>query len=151
MSIGLMLIGMFVLVLINVPVAVSLAVVAVAAIWIAQGPNMLPNVALVMFEGATNFPLLAVPLFIFAGGIMNASTISRRLINLASVEQIKVCSHIGRTLRILRVRSIFLNAHERLIQCILQKLNTSFTKNSRAVTKQREQAEILKEGTTPAF
>ena len=84
MSIGLMLIGMFVLVLINVPVAVSLAVVAVAAIWIAQGPNMLPNVALVMFEGATNFPLLAVPLFIFAGGIMNASTISRRLINLAT-------------------------------------------------------------------
>ena len=45
---------------------------------------MLPNVALVMFEGATNFPLLAVPLFIFAGGIMNASTISRRLINLAT-------------------------------------------------------------------
>ena len=75
---------MFALVLINVPVAVALGVVAVAAIWIAQGPTMLPNVALVMFEGATNFPLLAVPLFIFAGGIMNASTISRRLINLAT-------------------------------------------------------------------
>ena len=58
MTIGLMLLGMFALVLINVPVAVSLAVVAVAAIWIAQGPTMLPNVALVMFEGATNFPLL---------------------------------------------------------------------------------------------
>ncbi len=84
MTIGLMLLGMFALVLINVPVAVALAVVAVAAIWIAQGPHMLPNVALVMFEGATNFPLLAVPLFIFAGGIMNASTISRRLINLAT-------------------------------------------------------------------
>jgi C4-dicarboxylate transporter DctM subunit len=84
MTIGLMLIGMFALVLINVPVAVALAVVAVAAIWIAQGPTMLPNVALVMFQGATDFPLLAVPLFIFAGGIMNASTISRRLINLAS-------------------------------------------------------------------
>jgi len=84
MTIGLMLLGMFVLVLINVPVAVALGVVAVAAIWIAQGSYMLPNVALVMFEGATNFPLLAVPLFIFAGGIMNASTISRRLINLAT-------------------------------------------------------------------
>ena len=45
---------------------------------------MLPNVALVMFEGATNFPLLAVPLFILAGGIMNASSIARRLINLAT-------------------------------------------------------------------
>jgi tripartite ATP-independent transporter DctM subunit len=84
MTIGLMLIGMFALVLINVPVAVALGVVAVAAIWIAQGAYMLPNTALVMFQGATDFPLLAVPLFIFAGGIMNASTISRRLINLAT-------------------------------------------------------------------
>jgi C4-dicarboxylate transporter DctM subunit len=84
MTIGLMLLGMFALVFINVPVAVALAVVAVASIWIAQGPTMLPNVALVMFQGATDFPLLAVPLFIFAGGIMNASTISRRLINLAT-------------------------------------------------------------------
>lgn len=84
MTIGLMLLGMFALVLVNVPIAVALSVVAVAAIWIIQGPHMLPNVALVMFEGATNFPLLAVPLFILAGGIMNASTISRRLINLAS-------------------------------------------------------------------
>jgi tripartite ATP-independent transporter DctM subunit len=79
-----MLIGMIALVMINVPIAVALAVVAVLAIWIAQGVHMLPNVALVMFEGATNFPLLAVPLFIFAGGIMNASSIARRLINLAS-------------------------------------------------------------------
>lgn len=84
MSIGFMLIGMFALVLINVPVAVELGVVAVATIWIAQGFYMLPNAALVMFQGATDFPLLAVPLFILAGGIMNASTISRRLINLAS-------------------------------------------------------------------
>ena len=84
MTIGLMLLGMFALVLINVPIAVALGVVAIAAIWIVQGTYMLPNVALVMFQGATDFPLLAVPLFIFAGGIMNASTISRRLINLAT-------------------------------------------------------------------
>lgn len=84
MSIGLMLIAMFALVLINVPVAVALGVVAVGAIWIVQGSHMLPNAALVMFDGATNFPLLAVPLFVLAGGIMNASTISKRLIALAS-------------------------------------------------------------------
>jgi hypothetical protein len=40
------------------------------------------DLALVMYEGATNFPLLAIPLFIFAGAIMNASSISRRLIAL---------------------------------------------------------------------
>ena len=83
-TISVMLFVMAALVMVNVPIAVALGVVAVGAIWITQGAYMLPNVALVMFEGATNFPLLAVPLFILAGGIMNASSISRRLINLAS-------------------------------------------------------------------
>ncbi len=81
---GYMLVGLFAMVLINVPIAVALAVVAVAAIWIVQGSGMLPNVALVMYDGATSFPLLAIPLFIFAGGIMNSSSISRRLVALAS-------------------------------------------------------------------
>ena len=70
-TISIMLLFMVTLVFLNVPIAISLAVVAVAAIWITQGAYMLPNVALVMFEGATNFPLLAIPLFILAGGIMN--------------------------------------------------------------------------------
>ena len=83
-TIGIMLLFMATLVFLNVPIAISLAVVAVAAIWITQGAYMLPNVALVMFEGATNFPLLAIPLFILAGGIMNFSSISRRLIDLAT-------------------------------------------------------------------
>jgi len=83
-AVGLMVIGMAGMVMLNVPIAVALGVVAVFAIWVTQGAYMLPNVALVMFEGATNFPLLAVPLFILAGGIMNASSIARRLINLAS-------------------------------------------------------------------
>jgi C4-dicarboxylate transporter, DctM subunit len=83
-TVGVMFLFMATLVFLNVPIAVSLAVVAVAAIWITQGAYMLPNVALVMFEGATNFPLLAIPLFILAGGIMNTSSISRRLIDLAT-------------------------------------------------------------------
>ena len=83
-TIGVMLLFMAALVFLNVPIAISLAVVAVAAIWITQGAYMLPNVALVMFEGATNFPLIAIPLFILAGGIMNFSSISRRLIDLAT-------------------------------------------------------------------
>jgi C4-dicarboxylate transporter, DctM subunit len=83
-TVGMMLLFMVVLVFLNVPIAISLAMVAVAAIWITQGAYMLPNVALVMFEGATNFPLLAIPLFILAGGIMNTSSISRRLIDLAN-------------------------------------------------------------------
>ncbi len=72
------------LTLINVPIAVALGVVAVAAMLASHGAESLPNLALVMYNGATNFPLLAIPLFILAGAIMNASGISRRLIALAS-------------------------------------------------------------------
>lgn len=72
------------LVLINVPIAVSLGIVAVVAMLSSQGLDSLPNMALVIYNGATNFPLLAIPLFILAGAIMNASGISQRLIAFAS-------------------------------------------------------------------
>ncbi|HSD97199.1 MAG TPA: TRAP transporter large permease [Sulfuricaulis sp.] len=72
------------LVIINVPIAVALGVVAVVAIVVSHGVDSLPNVALTMYNGATNFPLLAIPLFILAGAIMNACGISRRLIAFAS-------------------------------------------------------------------
>ena len=82
------LIGMFLalvaLVLINVPVAVALGVVAAVAIVWTDGVNALPNVALVLFDGARNFSLTAIPLFVLAGAVMNASGISRRLIAFAS-------------------------------------------------------------------
>src|ERR687889_2284382 len=84
MTIGFMLSGLFALVLLNVPIAVALGLVAMTAIVLMQGIDMLPNIALVMFDGATNFPLLAIPLFILAGAIMNASGISRRLIAFAT-------------------------------------------------------------------
>jgi tripartite ATP-independent transporter DctM subunit len=72
------------LVLINVPIAVSLGIVAVVAMLTSHGLDSLPNMALVIYNGATNFPLLAIPLFILAGAIMNASGISQRLIAFAS-------------------------------------------------------------------
>jgi len=79
-----MFLGLFALVFLNVPIAVALGVVSAVAMVSVQGPDMLPNVALVMFDGATKFPLIAIPLFIFAGAIMNAGGISRRLISFAS-------------------------------------------------------------------
>ncbi len=72
------------LVLINVPIAVSLGIVALVAMVVSHGVGSLPNLALVTYSGATNFPLLAIPLFILAGAIMNASGISHRLIAFAS-------------------------------------------------------------------
>ena len=84
MAIGLMLIGLLILIVLNVPIGIALGMIGAAALYLSYGSDALPNVALVMFEGATSFPLLAIPLFILAGAIMNASSISRRLINLAS-------------------------------------------------------------------
>ena len=80
----LMFLGLLVLVTINVPIAVALGIVAVVAMVATSGVAVLPNVGLVMFDGATSFPLIAIPLFILAGAIMNATGISRRLIAFAS-------------------------------------------------------------------
>jgi TRAP-type uncharacterized transport system fused permease subunit len=76
--------GLLVLTLINVPIAIGLGIVATFAIALTQGPDYLVNIAVAMYNGATNFPLLAIPLFILAGAIMNASGISQRLIAFAS-------------------------------------------------------------------
>ena len=72
------------LVALNVPIAVSLGIVAVIAMLASHGAAVLPNLPIVTYNGATSFPLLAIPLFILAGAIMNASGISRRLIAFAS-------------------------------------------------------------------
>ena len=84
MTLLLMLLGMMALVAINVPIAVALGVIAVVAMVATSGAAVLPNAGLVLFTGATSFPLIAIPLFILAGAIMNATGISRRLIAFAS-------------------------------------------------------------------
>jgi C4-dicarboxylate transporter DctM subunit len=72
------------LVLIDVPIAVALGIVAVVASLVSHGTESLPNLPISLYNGATNFPLIAIPLFILAGAIMNASGISQRLIAFAS-------------------------------------------------------------------
>jgi C4-dicarboxylate transporter, DctM subunit len=71
------------LVLINVPIAVALGIAAVAAMLVTQGTGSLPNIPITLYQGATSFPLIAIPLFILAGAIMNSSGISKRLIDFA--------------------------------------------------------------------
>lgn len=84
MAITLMLLGLLVLIVINIPVAVALAIVGAAGTYLSYGANALPEVPLVLFDGSTNFSLLAIPLFIFAGAIMNSSSLARRLIDLTT-------------------------------------------------------------------
>ena len=84
MTVALMFLGLVGLILLNVPIAVSLGVVAMSAMVYSGGMDALLNAAIVMYTGATSFPLLAIPLFILAGAIMNSSSLSRRLIAFAS-------------------------------------------------------------------
>jgi len=84
MAIVLLFVGVLALVLLNVPIAVAIGIAAVCAMLATQGADVLPNLAIVIYNGATNFPLIAIPLFILAGAIMNTSGISRRLIAFAS-------------------------------------------------------------------
>ncbi|MDH4059264.1 MAG: TRAP transporter large permease [Aquincola sp.] len=84
MIVALMFVAMVGLILLNVPIAIALGLVAMGAMVASGGVDALLNAAIVMFNGATSFPLLAIPLFILAGAIMNSSSLSRRLIALAS-------------------------------------------------------------------
>lgn len=76
--------GLIALVMINVPIAVSIGVVAISGMLLTSGSDAMLNVPLTLYEGATKFPLLAIPLFVLAGELMNTSSISRRLIDLVS-------------------------------------------------------------------
>ncbi len=84
MIVLIMFIVLLLLLAVNVPIAIALAVTTIIAMVSGNGTNFLIDTAIVMFDGSMNFPLIAIPLFILAGAIMNSSGISRRLIAFAS-------------------------------------------------------------------
>jgi C4-dicarboxylate transporter, DctM subunit len=72
-----------VLTVISVPIAFALSITTILfLLW--KGTASLSVVPLNLFSGASSFPLLAIPLFILAGGLMETSGISLRLVNLAN-------------------------------------------------------------------
>ncbi|MFK8084238.1 MAG: TRAP transporter large permease [Granulosicoccus sp.] len=72
------------LICINVPIAVALAVAAVVGLLATEGAGSLVTVALDMYDGSTKFSLIAIPMFVLAGAVMNAGGITDRLINFVS-------------------------------------------------------------------
>jgi tripartite ATP-independent transporter DctM subunit len=70
------------LVLISVPIAWALCLTTMAFV-LANGVAPLSTIPLTLFGGSSSFPLLAIPLFILAGGLMETGGISLRLVNLA--------------------------------------------------------------------
>ena len=68
---------------IGVPIGYAL-VLSTAIFLVAKGVAPLAVIPLNLFAGSSSFPLLAIPLFILAGGLMETGGISLRLVNLAS-------------------------------------------------------------------
>jgi C4-dicarboxylate transporter DctM subunit len=78
----LMLLVILIMLAFGVPIAFSLGVTAVVfLIFLTDLP--LGLVLQQLYQGANSFPLLAIPLFILAGSLMNYSGVSTRLINFA--------------------------------------------------------------------
>ena len=69
------------LICLNVPIAVALAIAGIIGLLHYEGLGSLVTVALDMYDGSTKFSLIAIPMFVLAGAIMNAAGISQRLIN----------------------------------------------------------------------
>ena len=68
--------------LLGIPIAFALLASGVALMWQLQmlDPQIL---AQNIINGADSFPLLAAPLFILAGEVMNVGGLSKRIVNLA--------------------------------------------------------------------
>ncbi|MEN1760539.1 TRAP transporter large permease [Anoxynatronum sibiricum] len=75
--------SLFILLILNVPIAVSLALSSVVTLFIFDIP--LSIFPFTMYTATAKFTLLAIPFFILAGTIMEKSGISKRLINFANL------------------------------------------------------------------
>ena len=76
---------LIVMLAIGVPVFISLGVSAIA-IWILNMGVLQPELILQkMFVGVDSFTLMAIPLFMLTGELMNSGGVSRRLVDFAQV------------------------------------------------------------------
>lgn len=84
MTLASLVLGMFVLLLLRVPVALSM--LAPCLLYVALSADITPGVALQrMMAGIDSFPLLAVPLFIMTGYLSNAAGLADRLFQMLLV------------------------------------------------------------------
>ena len=72
------------LLLIGMPVVFVLGLAAAATLVITQPDIPLTIVAQRMYDGLNSFTIMAIPFFVFAGAIMDAGGISRRIVALAT-------------------------------------------------------------------
>ncbi|MGA7875102.1 MAG: TRAP transporter large permease [Desulfoferrobacter sp.] len=73
---------LFILFLINTPIALAIGLASLAA-FLVLGDFSLMMVIQRLYAGTDSFPLMAVPLFMFAGALMESGGISSRVVRLA--------------------------------------------------------------------
>ena len=73
-----------VLLFVGMPVVFVLGLAAAATLIITQPDIPLTIVAQRMYDGLNSFTIMAIPFFVFAGAIMDAGGISRRIVDLAT-------------------------------------------------------------------
>ena len=79
------LIVFFLLLLIGIPISMVLGIVTVVYFLLNGQTSLLPSMPLRMYSGLENFGLLAIPLFMLTGEIMNEGGITKRLVTFARV------------------------------------------------------------------
>jgi tripartite ATP-independent transporter DctM subunit len=72
-------------ILLGVPIAGALAMVAAGTMLVTAGPDLLVIFIQRAFAATTSFPLLAIPFFILAGNLMNAGGTTERIFAVANL------------------------------------------------------------------
>lgn len=74
--------SLFLLFILNAPIALAIGIASLAA-FIVKGDYSLMMIIQRLYAGTDSFPLMAVPLFMLAGALMEKGGISRRVVHLA--------------------------------------------------------------------
>ncbi|MFS0575487.1 TRAP transporter large permease [Sporosarcina sp. 179-K 3D1 HS] len=90
---GLMLLTFLIFLLAGAPIVFSFAFSSI--IYLILNPNMASILPPILYSSLDSFPLLAIPLFLYAGDIMSEGGISKNIIAFASVMIGKVRGYLG--------------------------------------------------------
>jgi tripartite ATP-independent transporter DctM subunit len=85
MLITAILLGVCFVILIGLPIAVALGLVAIVTMVATVGPDLLVIFIQRTYAGTTSFPLLAIPFFVLAGNLMNVGGTTERIFSVAQL------------------------------------------------------------------
>lgn len=85
MLITAVLLGVCFVILVGLPIAVALGLVAIVTMVATAGPDLLVIFVQRTYAGTTSFPLLAIPFFVLAGNLMNVGGTTERIFQVAQL------------------------------------------------------------------